>query len=84
MVIENVISEERKKNAIDLMVMMVVDELSEDMHRKPSELLPEFVCSQTGRLLYDEESRLWWSGSSDIVEMYKAEIAKSSSQTKSS
>jgi len=82
MVIENVVLEEQKKNAIDLMVMMIVDELSEDMHRNPSELLPEFVCSQTGRLLYDEESRLWWSGPSDIVEMYRAEIVKSSEQAK--
>ena len=67
------VSEERKKNAIDLMVTMVVDELAEDMHQNPSELLPRFVLSQTGRLLYDEESKLWWSGPSDIAEMYKAE-----------
>ena len=73
MVIENVVSEERKKNAIDLMVTMVVDELAEDMHQNPSELLPRFVLSQTGRLLYDEDSKLWWSGPSDIAEMYKAE-----------
>ncbi|MDE6220329.1 MAG: hypothetical protein K2G51_07895 [Lachnospiraceae bacterium] len=75
MVIENVVTEARKKDAIDLMVMMIVDELAEETHRSSSELLPEFVLSKTGRLLYDEESKLWWSGPSDIVEMYKAEIA---------
>lgn len=77
MVIENAVSEERKKNTIDLMVMLVVDELAGDLHRNPSDLLPEFVLSKTGRLLYDEESKLWWSGPSDIVEMYKAEMEKS-------
>ena len=72
--IEKVATEEKKKNAIDLMVMMVVDELAEDMHLKPTELLPIFVVSQTGRLLYEENSKLWWSGPSDIAEMFKAEM----------
>ena len=75
MAIETTITEERKKNTIDLLVMMVVDELAEEMKIRPTDLLPEFVTSRTGRLLYDEESRLWWSGPSDIAEMYKAEIA---------
>lgn len=61
-------------NAIDLMVMMVVDELSEDMQKPPSELLPEFVISRTGKLLYEESSKLWWSGPSAIAQMYKEEI----------
>lgn len=75
MAIETTITEERKKNTIDLLVMMVVDELAEELKIRPTDLLPEFVTSRTGRLLYDEESRLWWSGPSDIAEMYKAEIA---------
>ena len=75
MAIETTITEERKKNTIDLLVMMVVDELAEELKIRPTDLLPEFVTSRTARLLYDEESRLWWSGPSDIAEMYKAEIA---------
>lgn len=78
MAIETVVTEERKKNAIDLMVTMVVDELAEDMHLKPAELLPRFVTSQIGKLLYEEDSKLWWSGPSDIAEMFKAEIANHS------
>ena len=74
MSVEKVITEEVKKNAIDLIVMMVVDELAEDLHMEPTELLPRFVVSQTGKLLYDETSKLWWSGPSDIAEMFKAEI----------
>lgn len=68
------VTEETKKNAIDLMVAMVVDELAEEMDLNPTDLLPRFVISRTGRLLYDESSKLWWSGPSDIAEMYKAEV----------
>ncbi|MBD5549356.1 MAG: hypothetical protein HDQ97_18550 [Lachnospiraceae bacterium] len=78
--IEKVTTEEKKKNAIDLMVMMVVDELAEDMHLKPTELLPIFVASQTGRLLYEEDSKLWWSGPSDIAEMFIAELERPGSK----
>lgn len=68
------VTEETKKNAIDMMVAMVVDELAGDMGMNPTELLPKFAASRTGKLLYDETSKLWWSGPSDIAEMYKAEI----------
>lgn len=78
MAIENEITEEKRNNAIDLIVTMVVDELATDMKREPSELLPQFVTSRTGKLLYDEASKLWWSGPSDIAEMYKAEITEQS------
>ncbi len=75
MAIEKVVSEETKKNAIDLLVTMVVDELAEEMSVPPEELLSEFIASNTGKLLYDETSKLWWSGPSDLAEMYKKEIA---------
>ncbi len=71
---EKIVSDDTKKNAIDLMVMMVVDEVAENIHMKPTELLPQFVASKTGKLLYDEQSKLWWSGPSDIAEMFMAEI----------
>ena len=71
------ISEDTTNNAIDLLVTMVIDELSCDLHIEPTKLLPQFVSSITGRLLYDKESRLWWSGPSDIAEMYKKETTDS-------
>lgn len=77
MAIEKTITEEAEKNAIDLLVTMVVEELAEDLNIKPAELLPRFVLSRTGRLLYDERSKLWWCGPSDIAQMYKAEIKNS-------
>lgn len=74
--IDKLVAEETKSNAIDLMITMVVDELAEDMQLKPTELLPKFMASETGKLLYDESSKVWWNGPSDIAEMYKAEISK--------
>ena len=76
MAIEKVITEETKKNAVDLTITMVIDELAEDMKCRPTELLPEFLASNTGKLLYDESSKLWWSGPSYIAEMFKDEIAE--------
>lgn len=80
MAIEKTVTEETKKNAIDMVVTMVVDELAEDMQLNPTELLPRFITSKTGKLLYDENSKLWWNGPSDIAEMFKAEIADCSKE----
>lgn len=74
MVIEKEVAEVTKKNAIDLIITMVIDEVSEDMQLPASELLPLFIVSKTGKLLYDESSKLWWSGPSDIAQMFKDEM----------
>ena len=74
MEIGKTITEETKKNAIDLIVSMVVDELAGEMQLNPTDLLSRFIVSRTGRLLYDESSKLWWSGPSYIAEKYKAEV----------
>lgn len=74
MVIKRESTESQKKNAIDLVVTMVVSELSDDLGLPASELLPQFIMSKTGNLLYDEPSKLWWSGPSDIAQMFKKEM----------
>lgn len=74
MVIEKQLSSKSRKNAVDLIVTLVIDELSEDLQLPVNELLPMLAASKTGKLLYDESSKLWWSGPSDIVEMFKKEI----------
>ena len=66
--------DERIKNSIDLMVVMVVGELSEDLKQDEDEVLVNFIHSSTGKLLYDQKSKLWWCGPSDIAEMYKKEL----------
>ncbi|MCM1495089.1 MAG: hypothetical protein NC089_04755 [Bacteroides sp.] len=76
MAIEMQTLEKKKKNAIDLLITMIIDELAEDMQVRATELLPRFMTSNTGRLLYEEESKLWWNGPSDIAEMFKNEIGK--------
>lgn len=72
--IEKTLTDDQKKYAIDLMITMVVEELSEELQVDSKEMLSRFIASSTGELLYDEESKLWWSGPSDIAEMYKKEI----------
>ena len=68
--------DERIKTAIDMLVTMVVGELAEDLQENEDVLLNKFIHSVTGRLLYDEKSKLWWSGPSDIAQMYKDEISR--------
>ncbi|MGN0408604.1 MAG: hypothetical protein ACI4EJ_10110 [Bacteroides sp.] len=76
MAVERVLTEEAKKNAIDLIITMVVDEIADDMQMEPTEVLSKFLLSNTGKLLYDEESKLWWDGPSDIAEMFKRELVE--------
>lgn len=76
MAVERVLTEEAKKNAIDLIITMVVDEIADDMQMEPTEVLSKFLLSNTGKLLYDEESKLWWDGPSNIAEMFKRELVE--------
>ena len=70
---DNSFTEEKQNTAIDLIITLVVKELSEESGRNLSEILPEFLASKTGKLLCDGNSKLWWSGPSDIAEQYKSE-----------
>lgn len=77
MVIKKMNEKQRENNAIDLLVTLIVGELSEDLKMNPDEVFSKFVSSRTGALLYDEESKLWWNGPSYIADMYKEEVGKS-------
>lgn len=68
---------EIKHNAVDMLISLIVDELSEDLQMDPDEVLSMFIVSKTGQLLYDEDADLWWSGPSDIAELFKEELKKS-------
>ena len=48
--------------------------------RDPSKLLAEFLASNTGALLYKEESKLWCAGPAYIEDLYRQEIAKPGTQ----
>lgn len=74
MAVEKVIAKEKKNNAIDMLITLIVEELSEDLKLEPDEAFSKFISSKTGELLYDEDSNLWWNGPSYIVDLYKSEI----------
>lgn len=67
------VTEEQKKFAIDLLTTLVVEEISDKLDIEPSKVLNEFIASETGKLLYDESSKLWWNGPSYIANMYLKE-----------
>ncbi len=64
------ITEEQEKYTIDLLATMTVEEIAEKTKTKPSKVLHDFLDSETGKLLYDASSKLWWNGPSYIAEMY--------------
>lgn len=53
--------------------MLVVDLIASKECRDPSDVLPEFLASDTAALLFDETSKFWWCGPSDIAENYRQE-----------
>lgn len=70
---EERLSKEKVEFTIDLLISMVVEELSEDLGKPTGDILTDFVESKTGKLLYNEDSKLWWNGPSYIAELYKTE-----------
>ena len=71
------LSKERMDYTIDLLIAMVVEEIAEETGKDRKDILIDFVSSKTGKFLYDETTKLWWSGPSYIAEMYMQEITKS-------
>ena len=52
---EVTISKERINYTIDLLITMVTEEIAEETGRDRKEVLMDFLCSRTGKALYDEE-----------------------------
>lgn len=71
------LSQERMDYTIDLLIAMVVEEIAEETGKDRKDILIDFLSSKTGKFLYDETTKLWWSGPSYIAEMYMQEITKS-------
>lgn len=70
------LSKERMDYTIDLLIAMVVEEIAEETGKDRKDILIDFLSSKTGKFLYDETTKLWWSGPSYIAEMYMQEINK--------
>ena len=71
------LSKERMDYTIDLLIAIVVEEIAEETGKDRKDILIDFLSSKTGKFLYDETTKLWWSGPSYIAEMYMQEINKS-------
>lgn len=71
------LSKEIMDYTIDLLIAMVVEEIAEETGKDRKDILIDFLSSKTGKFLYDETTKLWWSGPSYIAEMYMQEITKS-------
>lgn len=71
------ISKEKMDYTIDLLITMVTEEIANETGENRNDVLTEFLCSKTGKALYDPSTRLWCNGPSYIVELYKEELKKS-------
>lgn len=72
---EVTIPKEKIDFTIDLLIMMAVEEIAEETGRDSKDVLADFLCSKTGKALYDKETRLWCNGPSYIAELYMEEIS---------
>ena len=68
------ISKERLNYTIDLLVTMAVEEISAITGNDSKEVLVDFLASKTGKALYDDTTKLWWTGPSYLAEMYLEEV----------
>lgn len=73
---KEMISKERINYTIDMLISMAVEEVSEETEKNSTEVLSDFICSKTGKALYDESTKLWCNGPSYIAELYLEEISK--------
>lgn len=73
---EVTISKEKMDFTIDLLITMAVEEIAEETGKDSKEVLGDFLCSKTGKALYDKETRLWCNGPSYIAELYMDEIGQ--------
>ena len=68
------IPKEKMDYTIDLLITMIVEELSEDTGRDSKDVLIDFLSSKTGKAIYDVETRLWCNGPSYIADLYMEEM----------
>ena len=60
--------------AIDMVISMAVEDLSDILHSPAEEILPQFFRSRTCAALYNRQTKMWWDGPSAVVEYYLKEI----------
>ena len=73
---EAIIPKEKMEFTIDLLITMTVEEIAEETGKDSKKVLTDFLCSKTGKALYDTSTKLWCNGPSYIAELYMQEISK--------
>ncbi|MBT9627015.1 hypothetical protein [Ligilactobacillus ruminis] len=74
---EVTISKEKMNYTIDLLITMVTEEIAEETGKDRKDALTDFLCSRTGKALYDEKTKLWCNGPAYIAELYMEELKNS-------
>ena len=74
--VEVTISKEKMDYTIDLLITMVTEEIAEETGQDRKDVLTDFLCSKTGKALYDARTRLWCNGPSYIAELYREELSE--------
>ncbi len=54
---EVTIPKEKLDYTIDLLIAMVTEEIAEETGKDRKEILTDFLCSRTGKALYDEKKQ---------------------------
>ena len=55
---EVTIPKEKMNYTIDLLITMVTEEIAEETGKDRKDALTDFLCSRTGKALYDEKTKL--------------------------
>ncbi len=74
---EVTISKEKMNYTIDLLITMVTEKIAEETGKDRKDALTDFLCSRTGKALYDEKTKLWCNGPAYIAELYMEELKNS-------
>lgn len=66
----------KNKNAMamDLITKMAVEKLAKEQNKDVEEVLISFMESNTGRMVYDDSTKLWWDGPAAVAQEYKTEM----------
>lgn len=75
--VEVTIPKEKMDYTIALLITMVTEEIAEETEKDSKDILTDFLCSKTGKALYDKNTRLWCNGPAYIAKVYMEELKKS-------
>ena len=66
----------KNKNAIamDLITKMAVEQIAREENKNIEDVLISFMESNTGRMVYDDSTKLWWDGPLSVAQEYKNEM----------